>query len=92
MDITSKQTQYAEDVSAYLTSKLPYINKATLMEIAEYIGHRTARLVEDSIEARDMDMCRRFDEIDSRLYALKKLNGLKKEEGVKCPLEVKPRY
>ncbi len=51
MDITSKQTQYAEDVSTYLESKLPYVNKATLMEIAEYIGYRTARLVADSIEA-----------------------------------------
>lgn len=53
MDLGSAFTQYSIDIGEYLESKLPDIPVDIAMEIGDYIAHKTAILVVDTIKARD---------------------------------------
>lgn len=55
MSVNLVFTDYTNDVREYLVSKLPDIPVATLMEIAGYIGNKSAILVMDTIRERDRE-------------------------------------
>lgn len=43
----------AEDIFNYLSAKLPNMDKATEMEVSEYIGNRVSRFVQSALLDRD---------------------------------------
>lgn len=46
---------YVEDLQKYLASKLPDADVHIVMEIAEYIGCRTSRLLCEAVDDRDKE-------------------------------------
>lgn len=46
---------YVEDLQKYLASKLPDVDAHIAMEIAEYIGCRTSRLLCEAVDDRDKE-------------------------------------
>ena len=46
---------YVEDLQKYLASKLPDVDAHIAMEIVEYIGCRTSRLLCEAVDDRDKE-------------------------------------
>lgn len=59
--------RFSMDISEYLNSKLPTTNKATVMEVSEYISNRTMRFVSEMLIERDREWKRSLNS-QSRHY------------------------
>ena len=55
-----KYTDYAKDVETYLKSKAPDLPEHVIMEIGDYIAHKTSVLVADVIWERDREWRRQL--------------------------------
>ena len=69
MSVNRVFINYTKDLETYLTSKLPDVPIHTLMEIAEYIGNKTAVLSIDLLRERDREW-----KMSSKRYRTDKLN------------------
>lgn len=71
MSINRVFINYTKDLEKYLISKLPDVPVHTLMEIAEYIGNKTATLSIDLLRERDREW-----KMSSKKYRTGKLNEM----------------
>ena len=66
---------YAEDVQRYLVSKFPNEDASTLLEVSEYIGYRTTRLIYEVIEDRDKEWKRMTEKYYTHISKRKENNN-----------------
>lgn len=59
--------RFSTDLIEYLDSKLPAMDKATAMEVAEYIVNRTTRFISEMLIERDREWKRNLNS-QSRHY------------------------